>query len=1318
MERARQPEHLLHNLFEARAEAAPANPAALCGGQALSYAELEKRANQLARFLRSKQIDKGCIVGLLLPRSPDVYVALLGILKSGAAYVPLDPDYPPERIEWILNDCHAQAVVTVSALAQKCGGYTGEVLAVELLAAEIREHPAVRLPPSETEVTGRDLCYIIYTSGTTGRPKGVLIEHRSACNLVRAEGELFNVQPSDRVYQGFSIAFDASVEEVWLAFHAGAALVVGTPKMMQAGAGLSRLLADAGVTVLSCVPTLLAMLEEDIPTVRLLILGGEECPQSLVARWCRPGRKMFNTYGPTEATVIATCGECSPGRRVTIGRPVRNYQVFILDEERKAVPAGMAGEICIGGAGLARGYVGRPELTAQKFVDFKSGMDGEPPVRVYRTGDLGRFTPDSEIEFLGRVDTQVKLRGYRVELTEIEAVLMESPAVLAAAVAVREDVPGVQQLAAYLVPRNNSDIHVEEVRKFLKSRLPAYMIPAFYERMPTLPTLPSGKVDRNALPAPRSRPAEVHSPDEAPRTELEKKIAAVWVSLFAPNPVSIQDHFFLDLGGHSLLAARMVSELRKDPAWCSLSMLDVYEHPTIESLAAKLEQAARIKTPDDPPRAKPATAAPKPASISRGMHASCGLLQLFGLYLVFGFFSLQWLAPYLAYTWMREDDYEILQSILGAVAMLVGLYPLMLAAAIVLKWTVIGRYKPGDYPLWSFYYFRFWFVNTIQSVIPVEYLSGTPLLNIYYRLMGAKIGSNVHLGTHNSAMFDLLSIGSDSSIGTDASLLGYTVENGLLRIGPIRIGERCFVGTRAVVREHAVLESDSALEDLSMLPRGARIPHGERWLGSPARPVAEEMSEAKGKAQKAGRLKKFAFALLHTLGLFLFPILVMAAIFPGIILMNYLNYEDDYYWYLTIAPIVGLSFVVLLSLEIVIIKWLLLGKVKPGRYPLHSFFYLRKWFVDQTMELSLDVLGPLYASIYLAPWYRALGARLGRRAEISTASFISPDLLLIDDESFIADSVSLGAARVENGFFTIAATCIGKRSFIGNSALLPPGTTVGDNALIGCLSVPPSRPEDALKEGASWMGSPAFFLPQRQPSTAFGAEQTFRPSQKLRLQRAIIELIRVILPSTGFIILTSLLFSVIVLIQDSIDLPQMLLLFPILYAGCGLLAIAFVAAVKWLLVGKYKPGERPLWSTFVWRNELINALHEHLADMFVVEMLTGTPFVCWYFRLLGAKIGPRVYMETTDLTEFDLVQIGAEATLNADCTIQTHLFEDRVMKMSNIVIGPRCTVGSGALVLYDTEMEEGAALGDLSLLMKGEVLPAETRWEGVPARPK
>jgi non-ribosomal peptide synthetase-like protein len=524
------------------------------------------------------------------------------------------------------------------------------------------------------------------------------------------------------------------------------------------------------------------------------------------------------------------------------------------------------------------------------------------------------------------------------------------------------------------------------------------------------------------------------------------------------------------------------------------------------------------------------------------------------------------------------------------------------------------------------------------------------------------------------------------------------------------------------VRENTVMEDDSALEDLSLLPRGCVIPRGATWLGSPAQPaVNQARREERSPGFQACRPsagRRFLFGVLHGIGLLIFPVLVVAALFPGIVLMNQLNYLDPYYWYLLLAPLVGLSFIVLLALEIAVVKWVLLGKVKPGRRPLYSFYYLRKWFADQTLDLSLDILGPLYASVYLTPWYKLLGAKLGYGAEISTASFISPDLLSIGDESFIADSVSLGAPRVRDGFMTLGRNHIGKRSFIGNSAMLPPGTVIGDSVLIGCLSSPPPNPADALREDTTWMGSPPIFLPQRQRSAAFPAETTFNPTAKLRVQRATIEFVRVITPSTCFIILISLLFSALLLLHDYFNLLDTLLFFPFLYLGCALATAVFAILAKWVLVGRYRPRETPLWSTLVWRNELLNALHEHLAEPFLIGALTGTPFVCWYFRLLGAKIGRRVYMETTDISEFDLVRIGDEAALNADCTIQTHLFEDRVMKMSNIDIGPRCKVGAGSLVLYDTRLEEGAALGDLSLLMKGETLPAWTSWEGIPARPE
>src|ERR1035441_550288 len=440
----------------------------------MTYGELDRRANQLARFLRGRGVRRGDCVGLWLPRTIEAYVALLGILKAGAAYVPLDPEYPAERVSFILSNCQARALVSTGELATRVGAFRGQVVALDEQREEIAAQTGERLSRADTGLAPEDLCYVIYTSGTTGKPKGVEIEHRSACHLVRAEGKLFQVQPCDRVYQGFSLTFDASVEEIWLGFFAGATLVVGTKEMVRSGSALSRMLVDAGVTVLSCVPTLLAMMDEDVPTVRLLILGGETCPTDLAKRWWRPGRRVFNTYGPTEATVIATCGECHPDEPVTIGSPVPNYLACILDEQLRPVAAGVAGELCLGGIGLARGYLGRPELTREKFISLAG--DGGPAQRLYRTGDLARWTLDGrDLEFLGRIDTQVKIRGFRVELAEIESVLLECPGVQAAAVALREDVPGVQPLVAYIVPQSATALDEDVIRATLRAKLPAYI---------------------------------------------------------------------------------------------------------------------------------------------------------------------------------------------------------------------------------------------------------------------------------------------------------------------------------------------------------------------------------------------------------------------------------------------------------------------------------------------------------------------------------------------------------------------------------------------------------------------------------------------------------------------------------------------------------------------------------------------------------------------------------------------------------------------------------------------------------------------------
>ncbi len=1306
-------DELLHELFEATADAYGDNAALMCGKEQMTYRQVERRANQLAWHLRSLGVGKGKMLAMLLPRSMDVYVAILGMLKSGAAYVPLDSEYPADRVAYILQDCNVHTLITTSELAVHHTDFKGNVVLLDGYREDIESQPDRRPARTDTGVTPGDLCYVIYTSGSTGRPKGVQIEHRSVCNFVRAEGRIFQVQPTDRVYQGFSIAFDASVEEVWLAMHSGAVLVAGTAEMVRSGPALPDLLTQAGVTVLSCVPTLLSMMSRDVPGLRLLIVGGETCPQDLAERWTRAGRRMVNTYGPTEATVVATYGDCVPGKAVTIGRPMPNYTCYILDRHLQPVPAGVGGELCIGGAGLSRGYVGRDDLTAEKFVTNPS-VAGE---RIYRTGDLARFNAEGDIEFLGRIDTQVKIRGFRVELAEIESVLMQSPQILTAVVAMRTDTPGIQQLVGYVIPRAGETVSEDEVKTFLRARLPVYMIPALLEVVSDLPTLPSGKVDRKRLPSPK--PRQVKSDDEflAPRTDLEKSLATIWEGLFKVRKVGRQDDFFLELGGHSLLAAAMVSQMRKNPEFADMSVADVYNHTTVETLAAELE-ARQVRRSAQPKAVSGESAAEPLKRVSTLQYYLCATGQFAAMLLIIAFYSLQWITPYLTYSWLSERGTPMMESIFWALTLLLAFYPVTLVMALVIKWGIIGRYKPGRHAVWGWYFLRWWFVNQFLEAVPIDHMDGTPLLNIFYRLMGAKIGKNVFLGTDNVRTFDLVSIGDNSSIGAEASLNGFTIENGVLHVGPVHVGKGCFIGARTVLRHGSRMEDGSSLCDLSLLPEGQTIPAGQTWIGSPGRATTAPVRPAEmAHAAPTSPSRRTVFGLLHVIGILLLPVVYLTALFPGVVYMNYLSREYGGYWFILASPVLAIVFIVLMAIEIALVKWLFLGRVRPGRYPVASWFYLRKWFVDQLMDMSLDLLGPLYATLYFPPWYRLMGAKIGKKAEISTACSTSPDLVELGDESFIADGVSLGAARVENGYVQIATTRIGKRAFVGNSAAVPAGTVIGDGALIGCLSAPPISKPGAEQNDTSWLGSPAIFLPQRLVNTAFSAEATFKPTAKLYAQRLFIEFFRITLPTICFVVLSSFLLSAVSELHDNdYTVGELLLAFPVLYLLAGVAAVLIVVAFKWIVMGRYRPSESPLWSGFVWRTELLTAMHENLADPFLVHVTVGTPLVNWFFRMLGAKIGSRVYLDTTYLTEFDLVNIGDDVCINSDVTIQTHLFEDRVMKMSTVEIGDGCSVGMGSIVLYDTAMGAGSTLGDLSLLMKGESLPADTMWEGAPAR--
>ena len=1307
-------DELLHEIFRQTAERAPNNIALRLAEhdpesarrEYLTYDELRIRASRFARHLRLKGVGRGDRVVICLPRGLDQYMALLGVLEAGAAYAPVDWSIPQERADYIVGECAARAVVTCTDRAAAFEGTDAVVIDVQADLGDIAALDGVPLTRAETGADADDLAYLIYTSGSTGRPKGVMIRHCNVTYQVRAEASILGVRADDVVFAGASLAFDVSVEEMWGAFLQGAELLVASEGLTKAGPDLALTLDAQGVTCWFPVPSLLAVIDHPMPKLRLLNVGGEACPPELARRWVRPGLRMVNTYGPTETTVACTWSELLPGRPVTIGTPVPGFTAWVVDERLEPVPAGAEGELVIGGPGVGAGYLNRPELTAEKFVDTPFAVRGKASERVYRTGDLVRVNGDGDIEFLGRIDTQVKIRGYRVELGEIEAVLAEEPSVAQAVVNLYPEEDGSDILIAFLTPRAAGvEVDLAGVRAAAELKLPAYMRPMAYEVRQALPTLISGKVNRKALEKPR-RIAVEQRVIEPPATPLEAKLVEVWKQVFAPQPVGAVDDFFEDLGGHSLRAARMVSIARTDPSLASVSIQDLYAAPTVRALAERLGGAATSRPVEEPFH-----------PIPQRRRTLCTLAQTIALFPIFMFAGVQWIFPYLAYSLVANPDPRSrIPALLTAAAAFVILPPLMILLSIAVKWLVIGRYRAGDYPLWGLYYFRWWFVRRLLAVMPTQFLAGTPLMGLYYRLLGARIGRDAFLDMDQIDAADLVDIGDGAIVSSGAVFSTVSIERGLLRLGHNRVGKNAFVGTMAVIGRNAGLGEGAVLEDLSAIPTGETIPAGEVWTGSPA--VRRGPAPPRAEVQRPSPLRR----TLVTLGLLIAaPLLPLAAVLPiapGLLGLLEVDWATRGYGYLAYAPMLALIYVVLMCLLTITAKWLLLGRVRPGVYSIWSNFYVRYWFVRQLGELALDLLHPLYATLYVRPWYLALGAKIGARAEVSTATSVVPDLIDIGAESFIADGVVFGAARAEPGAIRLERTRIGRRSFIGNSGLLPTGADVGDEVLIGVLSKPPEDSARALEAGSTWFGSPAIRLPHRQVVTVFDEGARFQPSKRLVATRLAIEFVRITLSMTVFIALFS---GVLTIVGDLSDQHngalKIALAFPFLYLGFALGAGAFVLLLKWVVVGRYKPTQAPLWSPFVWRTELVTSTYENLAVPLLLDLLRGTPYLNLYLRLMGCKIGKRVFTDTTDITEHDLVTVGDDAALNENAGIQTHLFEDRVMKVSGIQIGKRATVGSLAIALYDSVIEDDAQLGDLSVLMKGETLPAGTAWEGSPAQP-
>lgn len=584
----------IHQMFEMQVERSPQAIAVVFEDIQLTYQQLNKQANQLAHHLCTLGVGPEVLVGICLERSLEMIVGILGILKAGGAYVPLDPAYPPERLAFILSDTQAPVLLTQEKLVKNLPPHQAQVVCLDSNwqgnIQNSQENPV-------NQTTADNLIYVIYTSGSTGQPKGVMIAHRGICNQLYWRQTTFKLTQTDKVLLTISFSFDPSVWQIFWPLCFGGKLIMARPGGHQDTAYLVKVITEQQITVLALVPSILRVLleEEGIENCRFLrhiTCGGEALPGELIERFFAKlnlDNVFHNCYGPTEASIDTTFWTCQRGSNYTIapiGRPITNAEIYILDENLQPVPVGESGELHIGGIGIARGYLNRPELTTEKFIfnPFRS----EVGARLYKTGDLARFLPDGNIEFLGRIDYQVKIRGFRIELGEIEGILGQHPALIQPLVIAREDIPGDKQLVAYIVANPEQIPTQVELRSFLQSRLPEYMVPTSFVFLDTLPLSPNGKIDRRALPAPHTSNIGLSTNFVPPQNATEEVLAHIWVKVLRLEQVGIHNNFF-ELGGHSLLATQVMSRVRK-AFQIEMPLQILFENPTIASLAQAIAQ--------------------------------------------------------------------------------------------------------------------------------------------------------------------------------------------------------------------------------------------------------------------------------------------------------------------------------------------------------------------------------------------------------------------------------------------------------------------------------------------------------------------------------------------------------------------------------------------------------------------------------------------------------------------------------------------------------------------------------------------------------
>jgi non-ribosomal peptide synthetase-like protein len=1279
-----------------------------------TYAELEARSDALAARLAPHLCGEH-VIGVLLARdSANLYAAQLAILKAGGAYVCLDPVLPAGRMRDILEDAGVEVLITD---AQGAARATREGFAPPL-TMEMGDagHPGeAGRAAGAPWLTPDSLAYLIYTSGTTGRPKGVMIEHRAIVNLIESNIHAFRLSPEDRVAQNSSPAYDASIEETLLALAVGATVVVMDDEAVRLGPDIIEWLRRERISVFCPPPTLLRAASCDdpraaLPDLKLLYAGGEALPQDLAERWS-VGHELVNSYGPTECAVTCTRERVEPGAEVGIGWPVPGAQAWVMDEHLQPVPDGERGELVIGGVGLARGYWRRPELTADRFP-LVAGLG-----RVYRTGDLAHRDTTGRLFYHGRIDAQVKIRGHRVELGDIESHLARCPGVRAAVCRLQDDA-GHSTLVAFVVPADSARPPAfQDLVLALGQALPPHMVPTRFGILTELPTLVSGKLDRKRLPhlEPQERVEATGARARVlPRTALEEVLHAAVVETLDDASASIHDDFFDDLGGDSLRAAELISRLRDHGATAWVTVRDVYEARTVARLAERTpadarQHAAQRATPADRPRQYPVlvTLAQAAWLVGTGVVAA----------------TVGWGVLFVALPWLLAGiglmPFLVLAPLLG-IASFAIYTPLSVLFAVVVKRVLIGRYRAMRAAVWSGFYLRHWIVQDAARFVPWRALEGTVFQQSALRALGARIGARVHIHRQVDLVrggWDLLEIGDDVTLSQGAMVRVVDLAGGDMVVGPVTLHAGATLDIRAGVAPGGVLEEGAYLTALSSLPPGGRIPAGERWDGIPAAPAGQApvppALPADTRVLTARAHGAVTFAAQSLLGLALAlptQALALAALVTS-------GFGPDELWALMAQPattwtpwIMVLALVTAsgpLTLAWSAVLTRLLGSVSPGVMSRWSPAYVRVWLKTGLLARAGNWLS---GTLFWPLWLRAAGMEVGHGCEVGTIIDVVPELVAVGPESFFADGIYLGGPRVQRGTVTLARTRLGTNTFLGNHAVVFAGQSLPDEILLGVCT---AADDGLIRKGSDWFGHPPFELPRREVVNVDRA-LTHDPSFVRYWNRVCWEVLRFALPIVPFLVLVG--WTRAVSAADD-GVRFLVVTLPLVTFAAAATPVALVLALKWALLGRVRPGQHPLWSCWCSRWDFLFVVWAQQARP-LLRRLEGTLLLSGYLRALGMRIGRRVVLGPgfSQVVDPDMIAIGDEATVSA--TFQAHTFEDRVLKIDRVMIGEGATMGAGTVPLYGAVVGAAAFVAPHSVVMKRERLLPRVRYEGAPTRPQ